>query len=153
MTTAYITMEKNMSVRVYLCRNKGFNTAEHDRKFALDILGLIQGPLDLDEVETYRRSTYAVSEIPRLRMEGNYIPEEVWQWHKGSIKKMQFSTKPMAGREFCLNALAMALDFGVDIRGELRLAVAMSMHKRAGKDSLLALLSNDVVVLIALMAF
>ena len=87
MTTAYITMEKNMSVRVYLCRNKGFNTAEHDRKFALDILGLIQGPLDLDEVETYRRSTYAVSEIPRLRMEGITSPQMSGNGIKASSRK------------------------------------------------------------------
>jgi hypothetical protein len=145
-------MERNMSVRVYLCKATHFLTAEDDKKFALDVLGLIQGPLDLIEVEMHRRSAFATSEIPRLRMERIYSPADLWQWHTGVIKTMQLSTKPMAGREFCLRALAMALDFGVDIRGELRLAIAMSMHKRVGHNSLLALLSNDLIVMISLMA-
>ena len=146
-------IERNLGARSYLCKPSRHNNAADDKKFALDVLGLMEvngTTLDLVEIDTRRRSVFAVSEIPRLRMEGLYSP--VGLWSNAGLKEMQFRTKPIAGREFCLNALAMALDFGVDLKGERRLAIAMSMHKRVGKNSLLAMLNPDLIFMLSVMS-
>ena len=150
-TMNFDRMERNMSVRVYLCKTSQRTSAVDDKKFASDVMCLLDDAgLDLTDVEARRRSALTAAEILRLRAERAYFPRRLW--NVVVLRDMQFSFRPIACREFCLTALAMAWDSGVDLREGHKLAIMLALHNRVGAESPLALLGADLVAKILVMA-
>ena len=112
---------------------------EDYERFANCVLRLLPGQLDLNEVVSLRRYPYLVQRFPRF-------------WDRSELVEMQFKTKPVAGREFCLLALALAMDAGVDLHGPRLEAIMLSLHSRVGAKSELRTLGSDIVMLIANMS-
>ncbi len=144
-------MERNMSVRAYLCKTSQRTSAEDDKKFASDVMYLLDDTrLDFTDVQARRRSALTAIEISRLRAAGVFFPRRLW--NVAVLRDMQFSLRPVACREFCLTALAMSWDSGVDIKEGHKVAIMLALHHRVGAESLLALLGADLVANILVMA-
>jgi hypothetical protein len=145
-------MSSTRSKRIIRCRSflfqlgRSYIDLEEKREeietFARDVMALLPGQLDLDEVVSLRR--YPEQEGSILR----YFDE---CWNLSLLIRMQMESKPIAGRNFCLQALALAMDLGVDLHGK-RLAILLSLHRRVGAESKLHILDSDIVVLIANMS-
>ena len=119
-----------MRVRSYLCRMHIGETYDRklDRQFARDLLALLPGELDLEEVQAFRRSELSTEEIRRRRVAGTFNPSTLWS--DANLRKMQMSSKPVSNRPFCLRALAFAWDSGIDIGPRFH-AARMALHPRA----------------------
>ena len=144
------TIGTNMRIRSHLFKGgKDFNVQEDDQ-FTHDVLSILPGPVDLGAVQSLRKNTHSMEEIHRLRVADKYFLQSIWS--NTMLVKMQLSTKPISERMFCLNALAFAMDSGVDLPrlvGSRLVAVGLALHRRVGKDSKLAALGTDVLAVIA----
>jgi hypothetical protein len=129
--------------------DSGINTPKHDKEkiktFAADVLALLPEPLDLNKVVALRRYTHSAQEVPRLL-------DLHTMWDPMLLARMQMASKPVANMNFCLQALALAMDLGTDLHGPRLQAILLSLHHRVGAESKLRILGSDIVVLIANMS-
>lgn len=137
----------NMRIRSYLVKSDMYFDREEDEQFALDLFSILPGDVDLDKIESLRLSDLKCDEIPRLRSEKTYFPPG-----KLKLSLMQMSSRPISNRAFCLRALALAWDSGVDLRAPRFQAIQMALHPRLGGESPLAELGCDLVQMIARMS-
>lgn len=137
----------NMRIRSYLLKGSVYFDREEDEQFALDLFTILPGDVNICEIESMRLSKIPCNEIPRLRFEGKYVPVGGF-----ILRRMQMSTNPISSRNFCLRALALAWDSGVDLREPRFQAIQMALHPRLGEKSPLAELGCDLVHMIARMS-
>jgi hypothetical protein len=140
----------NMSVRSNLFRGSSTGSEDINEDLVCNVLTLVPGTLDLIRVKASRRSELKREEIPRLRLEGLYRPRHLWSLK--DLLAMQFATRPVAGSDFCHSVLAMTIDFGVDVDRIITdriLALLMATHCRLGENSLLGLIGDDCILMVA----
>jgi len=137
--------ESIMRVRSFLVDNTASKSGDEVSLFVLDVLLLLPGPVDLNQVVPLRRYTHPVHDVPPL-------PYLFGTWNTRALCEMQIQSRPVANRQFCNLCLALAMDIGVDIPGERLLAIRLSLHPRVGAESKLRVLGNDIVGLIANMS-
>ena len=147
-------MGMRMGIRSHLLNGPSEYVKETEERFALSVLGLVQGPVDMGLVASQRRSLRSVEEIPRLRLEGSHSPRSLWDTR--ALARMQFGANKATSEEFHCRALAFACDSGVDLwelTGARAEAVIMALHPRLGARSPLAALGVDGVQAVIGLAF
>ena len=134
-----VTQTRSFLMRVNDYREKEQPLKEEYVEFANDILRLLPDEVSLNEVVSLRRYPDSLQAVPKL-------------WKCKQLYTMQL-LKPGASRSFCLLALALAMDAGVDLHGPRHQAIMLSLHSRVGAKSELRTLGSDILKLIANLSF